>query len=117
MDITVAVDDLEGWTVVRVSGDVDVATAPRVRERLIALVSDGRSRMVLDLDEVDFLDSTGLGVIVSVLKRVRSAGGDLRLVCNRPSIRKLFEITALDRTMPLSESAEAAVHGATVAEG
>ena len=67
---------------------------------------------MLDLDDVDFLDSTGLGVIVGVLKRARTLGGDLRLVCTRPAICRVFEITALDRTMPLAESAEAAVGGA-----
>ena len=117
MDMTVQVDDLRGWAVARVAGDLDVATAPRLREQLVRLITDGRVRVVLDLDDVDFLDSTGLGVIVGVLKRARTHGGDLRLVCTKPAIRKVFEITALDRTMPLAESAEAALAGASVAEG
>jgi anti-sigma B factor antagonist len=117
VDLSVRVDDLEGWAVARVAGDVDVATAPRLRERLVGIIAEGRPRVVLDLEEVDLLDSTGLGVIVSVLKRARTMGGDLRLVATRPAIRKVFEITALDRTMPLADTVEAAVHGASVAEG
>jgi anti-sigma B factor antagonist len=117
VDLSVRVDDLEGWAVARVAGDIDVATAPRLRERLVGHISEGRTHLVLDLEAVDLLDSTGLGVIVGVLKRARTAGGDVRLVATRPGIRKVFEITALDRTMPLAESAEAAVHGAPVAEG
>jgi anti-sigma B factor antagonist len=117
MDMSVRVEHLQGWAVARVAGEVDIATAPRLREQLIGLISDGQAQIVLDLDEVDLLDSTGLGVIVGVLKRARTQGGDLRLVCNRPAIRKIFEITALDRSMPLSESAEAALTGASVAEG
>ncbi len=117
MDMRVQVEHLDGWALARVSGDVDVATAPRLRDRLVGLISDGQAKLVLDLDGVDFLDSTGLGVIVGVLKRARTVGGDLRLVCNRPAIRKVFEITSLDRTMPLSETAAAALAGATVAEG
>ena len=117
MDLTVRVEQLQGWAVVRIAGEVDVATAPRLREQLVRLITDGQHRIVLDLDEVDLLDSTGLGVLVGVLKRARTVGGDLRLVCNRPAIRRVFEITALDRTMPLSESAEAAITGAPVAEG
>jgi anti-sigma B factor antagonist len=117
MDMSVRVEHLQGWAVAKVAGEVDIATAPRLREQLVALITEGHSRIVLDLDEVDLLDSTGLGVIVGVLKRVRTVGGDLRLVCNRPAIRKVFEITALDRTLPLSESAEAALTGAPVAEG
>jgi anti-sigma B factor antagonist len=117
MDLSVRVDDVEGWAVARVAGDVDVATAPRLRERLVALVAEGRTHLVVDLEEVDLLDSTGLGVLVGVLKRARTMGGDLRLVCTRPAIRKVFEITALDRTMPLADTVEAAVRGATAGEG
>ena len=109
MDMTVAVDDLEGWALVRVQGDVDVATAPRLREQLITIISDGQPRVVLDLDGVDFLDSTGLGVIVSALKRTKTHGGDLRIVCTRPAVRRLFELTGLDLAMPLSDSAAEAV--------
>lgn len=109
MDMTVGVEDLEGWALVRVSGDVDVATAPRLREQLIGIISGGQPRLVLDLDGVDFLDSTGLGVVVSVLKRTRTHGGDLRLVCTRSSVRRIFELTGLDLAMPLADSPAAAL--------
>lgn len=106
MDLSVRVENLDGdddgWSVATVSGEIDVATAPRLREQLVGLITDGRARIVLDLGPVAFLDSTGLGVIVGVLKRARTLGGDLRLVCPNASIRRVFEITALDRTMPLS---------------
>jgi anti-sigma B factor antagonist len=117
MDMTVQVDEVPDWVVAHVHGEVDVATAPRLREQLVKLVTDGRARMVLDLDGVEFLDSTGLGVIVGLLKRTRTMGGDLRLVCTRPSICKVFEITALDRTMPLADSVDEAIHWTPVAEG
>jgi anti-sigma B factor antagonist len=65
--------------------------------------------MVLDLEAVDFVDSTGLGTIVSVLKRARTHGGDLRLVCTEARIRRLFEITGLDKAVPLHASLEDAL--------
>jgi anti-sigma B factor antagonist len=109
MELRTEVSAIGGWTVVTVHGEIDVATSPTLRERLIGLVSDGSTRLVLDLEAVDFLDSTGLGTIVSVLKRARTHGGDLRLVCTEARIRRLFEITGLDKAVQLHASVDDAV--------
>jgi anti-sigma B factor antagonist len=109
MDPSVQTEEVGEWTVARVFGDVDVATTPRLRDKLVSIVSGGRPRLVLDLDEVGFLDSTGLGLVVGLLKRTRTHGGDLRLVCTRPSVVALFELTGLDRTLPLAASAADAI--------
>jgi anti-sigma B factor antagonist len=109
MELRTEVSEVRAWTVVTVHGEIDVATSPTLRERLIDLVNDGATRLVLDLEAVDFLDSTGLGTIVSVLKRVRTHGGDLRLVCTEARIRRLFEITGLDRAVPLHASLDDAI--------
>jgi anti-sigma B factor antagonist len=111
MEVRTEVSDIAGWTVVSIYGELDVATAPSLREQLIGLVGDGSTKLVLDLEGVDFLDSTGLGVIVSALKRARTNGGDLRLVCTQARIRRLFEITGLDKAVPLLPSLDAAVAG------
>jgi anti-sigma B factor antagonist len=116
VDLSVQVEELtgadDGWSVARVAGEVDVATAPRLRETLLTALTEGRRHLVLDLTGVEFLDSTGLGVIVGLLKRARTLGGDLRLVCPNAAVRRVFEITALDRTMPLSDTVDAALAGA-----
>jgi len=109
VDLSVAVEEREGWAVVRVAGELDVATAPRLRERLVAVIAEGQPRIVLDLDGVEFLDSTGLGVVVGTLKRARTHGGDLRLVCTRGPLCRLFELTSLDRAMPLAASVAEAI--------
>lgn len=109
MELRAEVSDVKGWTVVTVHGEIDVATAPTLRERLIGLVNDGSTRLVLDLEAVDFLDSTGLGIIVSVLKRARTHGGDLRLACTEARIRRLFEITGLDKAVLLRASVDDAI--------
>jgi anti-sigma B factor antagonist len=109
MQLRTDVSSLDGWTVVTVFGELDVASAPTLRERLIDLVSGGSHLLVLDLEGLDFLDSTGLGAIISALKRARTNGGDLRLVCTQSRIRRLFEITALDKAFPLFPSLDDAI--------
>lgn len=117
MDLSVQMGELQGWAVARIAGELDMATAPGLREQLVGVITGGQPRLVLDLEGVTFLDSTGLGTIVGLLKRARTLGGDLLLVCTQPAVRKVFEITALDRTMPLAVSAEAALAGTPPAEG
>lgn len=109
MQLRTDVSSLDGWTVVTVYGELDVASAPTLRESLIDLVAKGSHLLVLDLEGLDFLDSTGLGAIISALKRARTNGGDLRLVCTQSRIRRLFEITALDKAFPLYPSLNDAI--------
>ena len=110
MDLVVQVEEQGGWAVARVSGDLDLTTAPRLRERLVQIVVGGQPRVVLDLQAVDFVDSTGLGVIVGVLKRTRSQGGDLRLVSTRSGLRRILELTSLDQALPLAATVEEALN-------
>ncbi|HEX3948143.1 MAG TPA: STAS domain-containing protein [Acidimicrobiales bacterium] len=91
----IAEDTAGGLPVVSVTGEIDVATAPQLRDRLQSRVAAGSSTVAVNLLDVTFLDSTALGVLVGALKRCREAGGDLRLVIAEPRILKVFEITGL----------------------
>jgi anti-sigma B factor antagonist len=95
-------DDAAAPTVV-VEGEVDVATAPALRDELYRLVEHGSSRVVVDLSGMDFIDSTGLGVFVGALKRAREAGGGIELRGLKPSARKVFEITGLNSAFTIAD--------------
>jgi len=108
MDLSLSTRTVSDHTVLQVGGEVDVYTAPRLRERLVELVDGGARKVVVDLGRVEFLDSTGLGVLVGAHKRLRAAGGSLALVCAREPLLKIFRITALDQVFPLYDSVDAA---------
>jgi anti-sigma B factor antagonist len=108
MELSLSTRAVGDHTVLEVGGEVDVYTAPRLRERLIELVDAGAKHVIVDLSRVEFLDSTGLGVLVGALKRLRAVDGSLGLVCAQERLLKIFRITALDRVFSLYESVEAA---------
>jgi anti-sigma B factor antagonist len=97
--------------VIAVTGEIDVATAPQLRECLHRVIAEGGNTVVLDLLGVTFLDSTALGVLVGALKRCRELGGDLHVVVADPRIMKIFEITGLTNVFTITDSLQAA--GAT----
>jgi anti-sigma B factor antagonist len=96
-------------TVIEVSGEIDVYTAPRLREALISLVDAGNFRLIVDMEGVEFLDSTGLGVLVGALKRVRAHDGSIDLVCTQGRILRIFRITGLSKVFDIYDSVDEAV--------
>ena len=109
MDLTLATREVDGTTVVAVGGEIDVYTAPKLRDRITDLVAEGVYDIVIDLEAVEFLDSTGLGVLVGGLKKVRPHEGSLRLVCTQERLLKIFKITGLGKVFSIHESPEAAL--------
>jgi anti-sigma B factor antagonist len=97
--------------VIAVGGEIDVYTAPKLRDRLVELINSGHYHLIINLEGVDFLDSTGLGVLVGALKRVRSHQGSLRLVCTQERLLKIFRITGLAKVFPIYSSVEEASRG------
>ena len=104
MEFSVAVASRGRWEILTVTGEIDMATAPRFRQRLLAVISAGAQNVVIDLSGVDFIDSTGLGVLMGAAKRVRSAGGDIRLVMAGSRLAELIELTRLDRVLDVFDS-------------
>jgi anti-sigma B factor antagonist len=99
----------DGIEVVDVEGEIDVYTAPRLRELLIDLVNGGHYQLVVNMEKVEFLDSTGLGVLVGGLKRVRAHDGSLDLVCTQERILKIFRITGLTKVFGIHDGVDEAI--------
>jgi anti-anti-sigma factor len=105
LELDVTADDRQPtYTVVTLDGELDVGQAPQLRTKLVDLMNEGKLRLVLDLSAVDFIDSSGLGVLIRALRRLRSQGGELRLVVTKPEVRRIFDITGLTAEFSISES-------------
>ena len=95
-------EDVDDRTrVLAASGEVHVSTAPELAEELDAALKAGRTRIVLDFSDVEFIDSTGLSVLLNALRRLGRVDGALSLVCTNPTVLRLFEITRLDATFDI----------------
>jgi anti-sigma B factor antagonist len=103
-------------SVLTLRGEIDVYTAPRLRQAIVDLVNGGATRVVVDMGKVDFLDSTGLGVLVEGLKRARSKDSDLAIVATQDKILKIFDITGLNKAFIIHRTLDEAV-GESPAEG
>jgi anti-sigma B factor antagonist len=109
VDLTLATREVDGKTIVAVGGEIDVYTAPKLRDKITELVAAGVYDLVVDMGEVEVLDSTGLGVLVGGLKKVRAHDGSLQLVCSQDRLLKIFRITGLAKVFVIHESADEAL--------
>ncbi|HET7762626.1 MAG TPA: STAS domain-containing protein [Phycicoccus sp.] len=109
MELSVTTTRHDDVSVVTVDGEVDVYTAAQLRQTLDQEIAAGNIRLVVDLDNVGFLDSTGLGVLVGRLKLVRNDSGWLRIVCSSERILRVFRITGLDKVFGIHPSVEDAL--------
>ncbi|WP_455361381.1 STAS domain-containing protein [Streptomyces sp. SYSU K21746] len=98
-----------GWTVLEPAGEVDICFSPRIRAAVIGLLRDGHRHFVLDLRLASFLDSTGLGMIVAVTKRIRDHKGSLRIACADEWLLKVFRMGGLRHVYAFHGSAEEAI--------
>lgn len=96
---------------VKLDGRLDLLAAMDVKQRLSDSVKDGSRHLVVDLGEVSFLDSSGLGALISGLKAARLAGGDLRIACAGAQPRLVLELTTLDRVLHPYPTVEQAMVG------
>ncbi|GAB4242442.1 MAG: STAS domain-containing protein [Thermoleophilia bacterium] len=96
MDVVISQSMSGDALIIRVDGELDMYTAPNLKDALKEAIDKGHRRVVVDLTRVGFLDSTSLGVLVAGLRRIRAEEGDLHLVLDQPNLSKMFRITGFD---------------------
>lgn len=113
MELSFRTRTVADWTILQVAGEVDLATRDELRERLLALVAEGARHLVVDLTALEFIDSSGLGVLIRVRNVVQEQGGSLTLVANQERILKPFRVTGLaDNYFTIVDSVETATSAA-----
>ena len=99
----------DGRAVLGVAGEIDVYTAPQVREQIRDLAAKGTVHLIADLSRVEFIDSSGLGALIGGLRRVREDGGSLVLVISTPRILRVFQLTGLTRAFVIHDTVAGAI--------
>ena len=108
-DFTVRTNRTDGAAVVAVAGQADLHTAPELRDAIGAAIDAGNRRLVVDLTDTTFVDSMTLGVLLGGLRRMTAVDGQLAIVCPDPHLRRVFQITSLDRVLTLVDSLPEAI--------
>ena len=109
--VEIELEDGDGYRVLRPRGDLDVYTVGSLRDALGRLVEERSARVVVDLDGVPFMDSSGLGALMGGVRRMRETGGDLAIACTREQHLKLFTITGFGEGVSIAPTVEEAAKG------
>ena len=109
--IEIDVSDQDRYKVLRPEGDLDVYTVGSLRDALGSIVEQDTPKVVVDLDSVPFMDSSGLGALMGGVRRLREAGGDLAISCTREQHLKLFTITGFGEGVSIAPTVEEAAKG------
>lgn len=109
--VDIEITDQGGFKVLRPTGDLDVYTVGSLRDAIGRMIEEGTPTVVVDLDSVPFMDSSGLGALMGGVRRLREAGGDLAIACTREQHLKLFSITGFGEGVSISPTVEEAAAG------
>jgi anti-sigma B factor antagonist len=104
-------------SLIDLEGEIDVYTAPNLKQQIITLLDSGVRHILINLTNVEYLDSTALGVLIGGLKRLRERDGSLDLICPNPRIKRVFEITGLDKIFDMYTTEEEALDKMRAKEG
>ncbi len=107
MNLDVSSREAGDFVVFELRGEVDLYSAPVFKKAVYDVIDGGQNKLIFDLNALDFMDSTGLGILVASLKRLTTEGGQLKLACSRDNILKIFKITGLDKVFDIYDTVEA----------
>ena len=105
--LEIEVDSSGGFTLCRPVGELDAYTVTNFREALTGLAN--QSQVVIDLSDVPFMDSAGLGALIGGIRRARENGGEVAVACSRPTLTRLLHTTGFDRIVPVTDTVDDAV--------
>jgi len=115
MHLQIDVEQRDSFTVLSPRGEVDFATGPQLKQAIVETLVAGGVNLVVNLQDVDFIESTGLGALISGRRRAHALQGSLRLVCTEDQLLKIFRITGLDKVFSIYDSIEEATGQRAVA--
>lgn len=109
MDLQINVRKVGEANIIDLNGELDAYTSPRFREVMLDLIEDGGAKLVINMANVEYIDSSGLGALVGGLKRASERHGRIVVVCTSPQVKKVFEITGLEKVFPIYDSEDNAI--------
>jgi anti-sigma B factor antagonist len=112
--LDISVRHERGVAIAAVRGDIDISTVSELRETLVMLAGSGEA-VIVDLSEVTFIDSTGLGALIGAYRQAVASDSSLHAVCAQPQARKLLWLTGVDRRIPVADTLEGALQSVTAA--
>jgi len=113
LDIKIVTKEVKKAHIIEVQGEIDVYTSPRVKETINELIEKEQYNLIINLEDVRYIDSTGLGVLIGALKKVREHNGSINLICTNPQIKKIFNITGLVKIFGIYKNQEEAISSIT----
>lgn len=109
MKVIVRDDKKTKYRIIDIEGEVDVYTSMDLKKALNKLIDEGQLQLIINLDKVSYMDSSGLGTLVAVLKKIKKENGALKIINLSPSIKKIFELTRLTKFFEIFENEENAI--------
>jgi anti-sigma B factor antagonist len=97
IDFSIEVDEKQEIPILRIKGEIDIYTCPKLNKTLTGLIEQGHKRIILNLDQIQYIDSTGLGTIAHSARSLTSENGLIGIICTKPQVKKIFEISGLQK--------------------